>query len=108
MGGRERVHDSILDRAACGGLRDLAVPRPLRRGGGAYHAAEGRALRAAGASVRLCTVGGAIGRAADAFLIGPLTQFLAIPFMTPGAGAQAIGEWYGTGQEGGMALGFSV
>src|SRR3546814_7391138 len=50
---------------ACGGLRDLAVPRPLRRGGGAYHAAEGRALRAAGASVRLCTVGGAIGRAAD-------------------------------------------
>src|SRR3546814_11801221 len=43
-----------------------------------------------------------------AFLIGPLTQFLAIPFMTTGAGAQAIGEWYGTGQEGGMALVFSV
>src|SRR3546814_14528060 len=28
--------------------------------------------------------------------------------MTTGAGAQAIGEWYGTGQEGGMALVFSV
>src|SRR3546814_1408005 len=42
-----------------------------------------------------------------AFLIGPLTQFLAIPFMTTGAGAQAIGEWYGTGQEGGMDLVFS-
>src|SRR3546814_7722200 len=43
-----------------------------------------------------------------AFLIGPLTQFLAIPFMTTGAGAQAIGEWYGTGPERGMALVFSV
>ena len=27
-----------------------------------------------------------------AFLIGPLTQFVAIPFMTTGAGAEAIGE----------------
>lgn len=43
-----------------------------------------------------------------AFLIGPLTQFLAIPFMTTGAGARAIGEWYGTGPERGMALVFSV
>src|SRR5690606_8806957 len=43
-----------------------------------------------------------------AFLIGPLTQFLAIPFMTTGAGAEAIGDWYGTGPERGMALVFSV
>lgn len=43
-----------------------------------------------------------------AFLIGPLTQFVAIPFMTSGAGAEAIGSWYGTGPERGMALVFSV
>lgn len=43
-----------------------------------------------------------------AFLIGPLTQFLAIPFMTTGAGADMIGSWYGTGPERGMALVFSV
>lgn len=43
-----------------------------------------------------------------AFLIGPITQFLAIPFMTTGAGAEAIGGWYGTGPERGMALVFSV
>jgi MFS transporter, DHA3 family, multidrug efflux protein len=43
-----------------------------------------------------------------AFLIGPLTQFLAIPFMTSGAGVAAFGDWYGTGPAGGMALVFSV
>ncbi len=43
-----------------------------------------------------------------AFLIGPLTQFLAIPFMTNGAGAEAIGDWYGTGPERGMALVFTA
>ena len=43
-----------------------------------------------------------------AFLIGPLTQFVAIPFMTSGAGAEAIGSWYGTGPERGMALVFSA
>jgi DHA3 family multidrug efflux protein-like MFS transporter len=43
-----------------------------------------------------------------AFLVGPLTQFVVIPFMTDGAGAAAIGEWYGTGPERGMALVFSV
>jgi DHA3 family multidrug efflux protein-like MFS transporter len=32
-----------------------------------------------------------------AFLIGPLTQFVVIPYMTDGAGAQAIGSWFGTG-----------
>lgn len=43
-----------------------------------------------------------------AFLIGPLTQFVAIPFMTSGAGAEAVGSWYGTGPERGMALVFSA
>ena len=31
-----------------------------------------------------------------AFLIGPLAQFVFIPFMTTGAGAEAIGGWFGT------------
>jgi DHA3 family multidrug efflux protein-like MFS transporter len=43
-----------------------------------------------------------------AFIVGPLTQFMVIPFMTDGAGARAIGAWYGTGPERGMALVFSV
>lgn len=43
-----------------------------------------------------------------AFLIGPLTQFVFIPFMTTGAGAAAIGSWYGTGPERGIALVFSI
>ena len=43
-----------------------------------------------------------------AFLIGPLTQFIFIPFMTNGAGARAIGAWYGTGDERGIALVFSL
>ena len=43
-----------------------------------------------------------------AFLIGPLTQFIVIPFMTDGWGAQAIGGWFGTGPARGMALVFTV
>ena len=43
-----------------------------------------------------------------AFLIGPLTQFVVIPFMTDGAGADAIGGWFGTGPDRGMALVFTV
>jgi len=43
-----------------------------------------------------------------AFLIGPLTQFVVIPFMTDGAGAQTIGPWFGTGPARGMALVFTV
>jgi DHA3 family multidrug efflux protein-like MFS transporter len=39
-----------------------------------------------------------------AFLIGPLTQFLVVPFMTDGAGAAAIGGWFGTGQARAIAL----
>ncbi len=43
-----------------------------------------------------------------AFLIGPLTQFVFIPFMTDGAGADAIGDWYGRGPERGIALVFTL
>jgi DHA3 family multidrug efflux protein-like MFS transporter len=43
-----------------------------------------------------------------AVLIGPVTQFWAIPLMTDGAGAQAVGAWYGTGPERGMALVFTI
>jgi len=43
-----------------------------------------------------------------AFLIGPLTEFVVIPFMTVGAGAAAIGPWFGTGPARGIALVFTV
>lgn len=43
-----------------------------------------------------------------AFLIGPLTQFIVIPFMTDGAGAAAIGDWFGRGPERGIALVFTI
>ncbi len=43
-----------------------------------------------------------------AFLIGPLTQFLVIPFMTTGAGARTIGTWFGTGPDRGIALVFTL
>ena len=43
-----------------------------------------------------------------AFLIGPLTQFIVIPFMTNGAGAVAIGDWFGRGADRGIALVFTV
>ncbi len=43
-----------------------------------------------------------------AFLIAPLAQFVFIPFMTDGAGARAIGDWFGRGPERGIALVFVV
>jgi DHA3 family multidrug efflux protein-like MFS transporter len=43
-----------------------------------------------------------------AFLISPLTQFFFVPFMTDGAGARWIGDWFGTGQARGIALVFVV
>jgi DHA3 family multidrug efflux protein-like MFS transporter len=43
-----------------------------------------------------------------AFLIGPLTQFVFIPLMTTGAGADAIGDWYGRGPDRGIALVFTL
>ena len=41
-----------------------------------------------------------------AFLIGPIAQLVFIPFMTDGAGADAIGGWFGTGADRGIALVF--
>jgi DHA3 family multidrug efflux protein-like MFS transporter len=43
-----------------------------------------------------------------AFLIGPIAQAWVIPFMTDGAGAEAVGSWFGTGPDRGMALIFIV
>lgn len=43
-----------------------------------------------------------------AFLIGPVTQFAVIPFMTSGGGARVIGDWFGTGPERGIALVFTL
>jgi DHA3 family multidrug efflux protein-like MFS transporter len=41
-----------------------------------------------------------------AFLVGPLTQFIVIPSMTDGLAAKAIGSWFGTGADRGIALVF--
>jgi DHA3 family multidrug efflux protein-like MFS transporter len=43
-----------------------------------------------------------------AFVIGPIAQFIFIPFMTDGAGADLIGGWFGTGTDRGIALVFTV
>jgi DHA3 family multidrug efflux protein-like MFS transporter len=42
------------------------------------------------------------------FAIGPLTQFIFIPFMTTGAGVELIGSWFGTGPGRGIALVFTI
>ncbi len=43
-----------------------------------------------------------------AFAIGPIAQFIFIPFMTTGAGVDIIGTWFGTGTDRGIALLFTV
>ncbi|HWQ12594.1 MAG TPA: MFS transporter [Roseiflexaceae bacterium] len=43
-----------------------------------------------------------------AFLIGPIAQFVFIPFMTTGAGVELIGGWFGTGTDRGLALLFTA
>jgi DHA3 family multidrug efflux protein-like MFS transporter len=43
-----------------------------------------------------------------AFLIGPLAQFVFIPFMTTGRGVDLIGSWFGVGMGRGIALVFIV
>lgn len=43
-----------------------------------------------------------------AFLIGPIAQFIFIPFMTTGAGVDLIGGWFGTGDARGLALVFTL
>jgi MFS transporter, DHA3 family, multidrug efflux protein len=41
-------------------------------------------------------------------LVGPLAQFIFIPFMTTGAGVELIGGWFGVGEPRGMALLFTI
>lgn len=43
-----------------------------------------------------------------AFLIGPITQIVFIPFMTTGAGVKLIGNWFGVGPGRGIALVFII
>ncbi len=43
-----------------------------------------------------------------AFAISPIAQFMFIPFMTTGLGAQTIGGWFGTGINRGIALIFMI
>jgi MFS transporter, DHA3 family, multidrug efflux protein len=43
-----------------------------------------------------------------AFVIGPVAQWVFIPFMTTGAGVRLIGDWFGTGPDRGLALLFTV
>lgn len=43
-----------------------------------------------------------------AFMIGPIAQYVFIPFMTTGPGVDLIGDWFGTGMARGLALLFSV
>lgn len=42
------------------------------------------------------------------FLVGPIAQYVTIPFMTTGAGVVLIGSWFGTGDARGMALIFCI
>ena len=43
-----------------------------------------------------------------AFAIGPIAQFIFIPYMTTGNGVQLIGSWFGSGPERGLALVFTI
>jgi DHA3 family multidrug efflux protein-like MFS transporter len=43
-----------------------------------------------------------------AFLIGPIAQWLFIPFMTTGAGVRLLGPWFGVGTDRGLALLFTI
>lgn len=43
-----------------------------------------------------------------AFVIGPVAQFVFIPFMTTGSGVELLGDWFGTGKDRGLALLFTV
>lgn len=43
-----------------------------------------------------------------AFIIGPVAEYWIIPFMDGGAGSRAIGSWFGSGPERGMALVFVI
>ena len=44
----------------------------------------------------------------SSFLIGPIAEVFFIPFMTTGQGVDLIGGWFGTGNERGLALIFTL
>ncbi len=76
----------------------------LRRGRRADGPAARRPLRRQG---RVFGFAQSVEQAASpftAFLIGPVTQFAVVPFMSgDGAGAAAVGSWFGTGRPGDRA-----
>jgi DHA3 family multidrug efflux protein-like MFS transporter len=43
-----------------------------------------------------------------AFMIGPFAETVVMPSMTDGASADAIGSWFGTGPDRGLALLFTI
>ncbi|MBA3469119.1 MAG: MFS transporter [Herpetosiphonaceae bacterium] len=43
-----------------------------------------------------------------ALMIGPIAQFIFIPFMTTGRGVELIGGWFGSGSDRGIALVFTI
>ncbi|MFL6204434.1 MAG: MFS transporter [Acidimicrobiales bacterium] len=43
-----------------------------------------------------------------AFVVGPLAETVVMPFMTDGSGANAIGGWFGSGPDRGIALMFTL
>lgn len=43
-----------------------------------------------------------------AFIIGPIAQFIFIPFMTTGKGVEWLGDWFGSGKDRGIALLFTL
>jgi DHA3 family multidrug efflux protein-like MFS transporter len=43
-----------------------------------------------------------------AFVVGPLAQFVVIPFMTTGGGVELLGPWWGTGMARSIALIFTI
>jgi DHA3 family multidrug efflux protein-like MFS transporter len=43
-----------------------------------------------------------------AFMIGPIAQWIFIPYMTTGAGVELLGGWFGTGPDRGIALLFTL
>lgn len=44
----------------------------------------------------------------SALVIGPIAQFVFIPFMTTGAGVGLLGGWFGAGEDRGLALLFTM
>lgn len=100
-----RLHDPVLGLAAGGRLLHLDAVGALCRSGRATVLQKVVPLERQG---RVFGFAQSVEQAASpltAFLIGPLTQFVVIPFMTDGAGADTIGGWFGMGPARGIAFG---